>query len=66
MGKPKGSDLPDPSTYRNIVDGLKTLYKKKIKPLEELYKYDSFHSALLTDTDIEAKPFVLLMGKEFL
>lgn len=62
MGKGK-NDLPDPSTYRNIVDGLKTLYKKKIRPIEELYKFDSFHSALLTDTDIEAKPFILLMGQ---
>lgn len=60
----KKSALPaDPSQLRNIVDGLKVLYKKKIRPLEELYRFDQFHSALLTDTDIEAKPFILLMGQ---
>jgi GTPase SAR1 family protein len=59
----KRFEVPDPTTYANIIEGLKTLYKRKIRPLEEMYKYDMFHSALLTDTDIEAKPFILLMGQ---
>lgn len=53
----------DPSTFNSIVDGLKTLYKRKLKPLEESYKFDAFHSASLSDSDIEAKPFLLLMGQ---
>jgi polynucleotide 5'-kinase involved in rRNA processing len=57
------NDLPDPSTYNNIVDGLKTLYKRKIRPLEEAFKFDAFHSNFLTDTDIQAKPFVLVLGQ---
>ena len=39
---------PEQTSYQSIVDGLKTLYKKKIRPLEEAYKFDVFHSACLT------------------
>lgn len=46
-----------------VVNGLKDVYKKKIRPLEEAYKFHEFHSPLLTDTDIEAKPMVLLLGQ---
>ncbi len=45
---PKKQDLPDPASYHSIIDGLKTIYKKKIKPIEETYKYDAFHSAIMT------------------
>lgn len=45
---PKKHDLPDISSYNSIIDGLKTIYKKKIKPLEETYRYDAFHSAIMT------------------
>lgn len=62
MPKSSKNKVPDPSTYNSVVDGLKTLYKMKIKPLEENYRFNDFHSAALTDIDIEAKPFVLLMG----
>jgi len=40
------------------VDGLKRLYKEKIMPLEEKYKFVQFHGPLLTDGDFEAKPMV--------
>ncbi|KAI3638908.1 hypothetical protein MIR68_003406 [Amoeboaphelidium protococcarum] len=63
MPKSSKNKVPDPSTYNSVVDGLKTLYKMKIKPLEENYRFNDFHSAALTDIDIEAKPFVLLMGQ---
>jgi len=32
-------------------------------PLEEHYSYHDFFSPALSDTDIEAKPFVLLIGQ---
>ena len=32
----------DAKTVTGIVDGLKLLYKTKIKPLEEAYKFGSF------------------------
>ena len=59
----KRRDAAEALTYQNIIDGIKTLYRKKIRPLEEAYKFELFHSAPLTDTDIEAKPLVLIMGQ---
>ncbi|KAL3143092.1 hypothetical protein ABBQ38_003366 [Trebouxia sp. C0009 RCD-2024] len=47
----------------SIIDGLKTIYFNKIKPLEEAYKFGSFFSSLLTESDFEAKPSVLLLGQ---
>jgi len=31
--------------------------------VEELYKFDEFHSPLLRDSDIEAKPSVVFLGQ---
>lgn len=50
-------------TYPSVIAGLKQLYKDKIKPLEEKYKFDAFHSPLLRDSDFDAKPMVLLLGQ---
>mmetsp|Transcript_6817 Transcript_6817/g.10684 ORF Transcript_6817/g.10684 Transcript_6817/m.10684 type:complete len:556 (-) Transcript_6817:108-1775(-) len=50
-------------TFDPIVEGLKKIYKEKIRPLEEMFKFDGFHSPLLNDSDIEAKPMVLLLGQ---
>ena len=35
----------------------------QIKPLEEAYKFGSFFSSLLSESDFEAKPSVLLLGQ---
>lgn len=48
---------------QTIVEGLKKLYKLKMKPLEEHYLYHEFHSPFLQDSDFEAKPMVLLLGQ---
>jgi ATPase subunit of ABC transporter with duplicated ATPase domains len=61
--KPRQGSNIDISKYNSIVDGLKALYRKKIKPVEETYKFEYFHSPILTDSDIEAKPMVLLLGQ---
>eukprot|EP00026_Physarum_polycephalum_P006479 Phypoly_transcript_06523.p1 GENE.Phypoly_transcript_06523~~Phypoly_transcript_06523.p1 ORF type:complete len:536 (+),score=79.39 Phypoly_transcript_06523:108-1715(+) len=53
----------DDQLYTSVIDGLKHLYRQKMKPLEELYKFGDFHSPVLTDADIEAKPMVLLLGQ---
>lgn len=53
----------DAKTVTGIVDGLKLLYKTKIKPLEEAYKFGSFYGPLLTDGDFDGKPNVLLLGQ---
>ncbi|KAG0235929.1 hypothetical protein BGW41_000620 [Actinomortierella wolfii] len=49
--------------YRPVMDSLKDIYRKKIRPLETTYNFEEFHSAPLTDSDIEAKPIVLLIGQ---
>jgi len=60
--KNKQPDIGDP-IYTSVIDGLKNLYRTKIKPLEETYKFADFHSPGLSDSDIEAKPIVLLLGQ---
>ncbi|KAL1562975.1 EH domain-containing protein 1 [Salvia divinorum] len=47
----------------SIVDGLKKLYIKKLKPLEVTYKFNEFVCPLLTSSDFEAKPMVMLLGQ---
>lgn len=50
-------------TYPSVIAGLKKLYATKIRPVEEKYKFDNFHSPLLRDSDFDAKPMVLLLGQ---
>lgn len=42
-----------------VVDGLKTIYKKTVLPMEIDYKYDMFFNAPLLDVDFDSKPMVL-------
>lgn len=49
--------------FTSVTDGLKTIYKQKIRPLEVHYSFGEAHSALLKDSDIEARPMVLLLGQ---
>lgn len=49
--------------YDSVVDGLKRLYRAKLHPLEEFYKFHDFHSPPLDDPDFDAKPMVLLIGQ---
>ncbi|KAF9291795.1 hypothetical protein BGZ68_002174 [Mortierella alpina] len=49
--------------YRPLMDELKDTYRRKIRPLETTYNFEGFHSAPLTDIDIESKPIVLLLGQ---
>ena len=46
-----------------MVDGLKNISASKIRPIEQQFLFDSFHSPLLTDTEIGARPLVLLLGQ---
>jgi len=52
----------DPQTIR-VIEELKRLYKLKILPLEQLYRYDIFQSPYLTDAEFDAKPQVMLLGQ---
>ncbi|CDY50090.1 BnaC01g32650D [Brassica napus] len=50
------------SSVTSIVDGLKRLYIQKLKPLEVAYRFNDFVSPLLTNSDFDAKPMVMLLG----
>ncbi|KAK4420801.1 EH domain-containing protein 1 [Sesamum alatum] len=47
----------------SIIDGLKKLYIKKLKPLEDTYQFNNFVSPSLTNSDFDAKPMVMLLGQ---
>jgi polynucleotide 5'-kinase involved in rRNA processing len=49
--------------YTNVAEGLRQVYKSKLLPLEETYKFGEFHSPHLDDCDFSAKPMVLLVGQ---
>ncbi|XVE87709.1 hypothetical protein DITRI_Ditri19aG0009500 [Diplodiscus trichospermus] len=51
------------SAVTSIVDGLKRLYMEKLKPLEVTYRFNDFVSPLLTNSDFDAKPMVMLLGQ---
>lgn len=52
----------DAATMR-VIEELKRLYKTKILPLEQMYRFDLFHSPYLTDAEFESKPQVMLLGQ---
>jgi len=54
---------PAAEIYESVSDGLKQLYRSKIKPVEEAYRFGEFYSPLLNDSDFDAKPMVLLLGQ---
>ncbi|KAK7292443.1 hypothetical protein RIF29_08224 [Crotalaria pallida] len=47
----------------SIIDGLKRLYVERLMPLEVTYQFNDFVSPLLTDSDFDAKPMVILLGQ---
>ncbi|MEQ2183811.1 3-hydroxyisobutyryl-CoA hydrolase [Goodea atripinnis] len=53
----------EPEVFQTVSDGLKKLYKTKLLPLEETYKFHEFHSPALEDADFDNKPMVLLVGQ---
>ncbi|XP_028393093.1 EH domain-containing protein 1-like [Dendronephthya gigantea] len=57
------NEKKDPIVLQSVVDGLKKLYKTKLRPLEEHYLFNDFHSPLMSDADFTAKPMVLLVGQ---
>ncbi|XP_010252585.1 PREDICTED: EH domain-containing protein 1-like isoform X1 [Nelumbo nucifera] len=51
------------NSVTSIVDGLKKLYTEKLKPLEVTYHFNDFVSPLLTNSDFDARPMVMLLGQ---
>lgn len=62
------SCFSDPATLQqreahvDAMDQLKRIYKAKIRPLEQAFKFSEFYASELTDGDFDARPFVLLVG----
>jgi len=46
-----------------LVEGLKDVYMEKVLPLEKAFMFDAFYGPLLTESDFNAKPSVLLLGQ---
>ncbi|GAB4830783.1 EH domain-containing protein 1 [Ancistrocladus abbreviatus] len=59
----KSSKRVSPDSVTSIIDGLKTLYMEKLKPLETTYRFHDFVSPALTNSDFDAKPMVMLLGQ---
>uniref|UniRef100_F1L014 EH domain-containing protein 1 n=1 Tax=Ascaris suum TaxID=6253 RepID=F1L014_ASCSU len=55
-----GSDV---KVLESVSEGLRKIYKQKLLPLEEYYKFHEFHSPALDDPDFDAKPMILLVGQ---
>lgn len=56
------STLQRREAHAEAMDRLKRIYKAKIRPLEQAYKFSEFYASELTDGDFDARPFVLLVG----
>nr|XP_033512608.1 EH domain-containing protein 1-like isoform X2 [Nicotiana tomentosiformis] len=59
----KSSKKVSSNYVTSIIDGLKKLYVKKLKPLEVTYHFSDFVSPLLANSDFDAKPMVMLLGQ---
>lgn len=59
----KNDATKNPQVFNSVVDGLKKLYFKNLKPLEEAYLFNDFHSPAMSEPDFVAKPMVLLVGQ---
>lgn len=53
----------EPEIFDSVADGLKSIYRTKLFPLEDHYKFHDFHSPQLDDPDFDAKPMILLIGQ---
>lgn len=59
----KDGKKKDPELFQTVSDGLKRLYRTKLFPLEDAYRFHDFHSPALEDADFDNKPMVLLVGQ---
>ncbi|KAL1334537.1 hypothetical protein HN51_063460 [Arachis hypogaea] len=62
VSKPPVKKLPL-NAVTSIIDGLKRLYVERVKPLEVTYQFNDFVSPLLTNSDFDARPMVMLLGQ---
>lgn len=53
----------DAGAFDSVLDGAKSLYFGKVRPLEDQYLVETFHYPLLNPADLDAKPMVMLIGQ---
>lgn len=56
------ADLEIKQANQEVMDSLLRIYKAKVKPLEQRYRFDYYYSSL-NDGDFEPRPIVLLLGQ---
>jgi len=55
---------PEPAAvYSDVTDGLKTIYKTNLLPIEKEFYFNDIQSPELEDPDFDAKPLVMLVGQ---
>ena len=54
---------PEDGVYPSVLNGLKALYKKHVKPIEEMYLFHKFFHPLMKDSDFDAVPMIMLVGQ---
>lgn len=59
----KNKSNAPPENYPSVIEGLKEIYRTKLRPLEEFYKFGYFHEPIMRDSDFDAKPSVLFLGQ---
>lgn len=62
-GESEAASLRRREAHFDAMNTLKRIYKAKIRPLEQLYRFADFYGTELTDGDFDAKPLVLLVGQ---
>ncbi|KAJ8372772.1 hypothetical protein AAFF_G00277150 [Aldrovandia affinis] len=62
-GRKDDTNRKTPEVIRTVTEGLKSLYRQKLLPLEQFYSFHDFHSPGLEDADFDNKPMVLVVGQ---
>ncbi|XP_052436741.1 EH domain-containing protein 4 [Carassius gibelio] len=63
VNKEQGGRNKEGDVFQTVIEGLQSLYTKKLLPLEETYLFHDFHSPALEEADFQSKPMVLLVGQ---
>ena len=48
--------------HKIVIDGLKSIYRNVVRPIEAATKFENFSSNMMTDSEFDAAPMVLLVG----
>eukprot|EP00752_Nemacystus_decipiens_P012177 g10795.t1 len=54
---------PRDEASQRVIAALQSLYRKKLRPVEEAFDFGRFHYDAMTDTELEAKSQVLIIGQ---